>query len=320
MTEPVFLFSLPRSGSTLVQRLIAGHPEVATTSEPWVLLPLLYTMRRPGAFTEYGHRTAVRAIDDFTGQLRGGRDEYLFEMREFVEALYSAAGNGERYFLDKTPRYHLVIHEIMELFPDGKFIFLWRQPLAVAASIIESFGRGRWNLDRYAVDLEDGLEHLVAAARPNDPRCLTLRYEDVVADFEGELQKVFAFLGLDPAEAGGMSDDALRGRMRDRVGVDTYPTVSAEPLSKWQQTMGTTLRRRWCRRYLERLGPVRLQAMGYDYDELARQVAALPLRPRCLASDVARHAYWSIHRSATGRFMYPTASEIRRGRGREGSV
>ena len=198
---PVFLFSLPRSGSTLVQRLIAGHPEVATTSEPWVLLPLLYTMRRPGAFTEYGHRTAVRAIDDFTGQLRGGRDEYLFEMREFVEALYSAAGNGERYFLDKTPRYHLVIHEIMELFPDGKFIFLWRQPLAVAASIIESFGRGRWNLDRYAVDLEDGLEHLVAAARPNDPRCLTLRYEDVVADSEGELQKVFAFLGLDPAEA-----------------------------------------------------------------------------------------------------------------------
>ena len=71
MTEPVFLFSLPRSGSTLVQRLIAGHPEVATTSEPWVLLPLLYTMRRPGAFTEYGHRTAVRAIDDFTGQLPG---------------------------------------------------------------------------------------------------------------------------------------------------------------------------------------------------------------------------------------------------------
>ena len=176
-----------------------------------MLLPLLYTMRRPGAFTEYGHRTAVRAIDDFTGQLRGGRDEYLFEMREFVEALYSAAGNGERYFLDKTPRYHLVIHEIMELFPDGKFIFLWRQPLAVAASIIESFGRGRWNLDRYAVDLEDGLEHLVAAARPNDPRCLTLRYEDVVADSEGELQKVFAFLGLDPAGAGGMSDDALRG-------------------------------------------------------------------------------------------------------------
>ena len=62
MAEPVFLFSLPRSGSTLVQRLIAGHPQVATTSEPWILLPLLYTVRRPGAYTEYGHCVVFRAI------------------------------------------------------------------------------------------------------------------------------------------------------------------------------------------------------------------------------------------------------------------
>ena len=179
VTEPVFLFSLPRSGSTLCNassRASRGRHHLGA-----VLLPLLYTMRRPGRLHAHGYLSAVRAIDDFTGQLRGGRDEYLFEMREFVEALYSAAGNGERYFLDKTPRYHLVIHEIMELFPDGKFIFLcgsrWRSRHRSSRASVAGAG----NLDRYAVDLEDGLEHLVAAARPNDPRCLTLRYEDVVA-------------------------------------------------------------------------------------------------------------------------------------------
>lgn len=310
MTEPVFLFSLPRSGSTLVQRLIAGHPQVATTSEPWILLPLLYTLRRPGAYTEYGHRVAVRAIEDFTQQMRGGREEYLFELREFATALYAAAADGERYFLDKTPRYHLVIHEIMELFPDGKFIFLWRQPLAVAASIVESFGRGGWNLDKYAIDLEDGLEYMVAAARPNDPRCISLRYEDVVTDTDAQMGRVFEFLGLDPAEAEGMSDDALRGRMRDRTGVAEYTDVSVEPLSKWERTMGTGLRKRWCRQYLERLGPVRLREMGYDHADLMRQVDGLPGGPSHLAADAARLMRGRWQRRMAGRLMYPSRSEL----------
>ena len=313
MAEPVFLFSAPRSGSTMVQRLLAGHPQVATTSEPWILLPLIYTMRRPGAYTEYGHRASVRAVEDFCAQLRGGRDEYLFELREFVLALYEAASaNGERYFLDKTPRYHLVIDEIMELFPDGRFIFLWRQPLAVAASIVDSFGAGRWNLDKYEVDLFDGIENMVAASRPRDPRCISLRYEDVVADPEPELARLFEFLELDPGEAHGFDDDALRGRMRDRVGVDDYPTVSAEPLAKWQQTMGTSFRRRWCRRYLGRLGGSRLSAMGYDIDELTRQVDALPGGPSKLASDAVRSVYGKANRRITCRLINPGSRELKR--------
>jgi hypothetical protein len=57
----------------------------------------------------------------------------------------------------------------MELFPDAKFIFLWRQPLAVAASMIEAFGDGRWNLERYAVDLWDGVENWPPPTGPTTP-------------------------------------------------------------------------------------------------------------------------------------------------------
>jgi hypothetical protein len=39
---PLFLLSLPRSGSTLAQRILAAHAGIATTSEPWILLPYLY--------------------------------------------------------------------------------------------------------------------------------------------------------------------------------------------------------------------------------------------------------------------------------------
>jgi hypothetical protein len=49
---PLFLLSLPRSGSTLAQRILAAHGGIATTSEPWILLPYLYvrtSYRRVGS-------------------------------------------------------------------------------------------------------------------------------------------------------------------------------------------------------------------------------------------------------------------------------
>ncbi|MGH3139020.1 MAG: sulfotransferase, partial [Gaiellales bacterium] len=87
--RPVFVFSLPRSGSTLLQRMVATHPEIATASEPWILLPQLYALRETGIVAEYGHRTAARAIADFGDSLPGGRDDYLDEVRRSALALYN---------------------------------------------------------------------------------------------------------------------------------------------------------------------------------------------------------------------------------------
>jgi hypothetical protein len=314
-TEPVFLLSLPRSGSTLVQRLLGAHPDIATTSEPWILLPYLYTLKRPGVYAEYGHRTAVRAIEDFCQGLPGGREEYLFELRRFVLSLYEGAAGGRPLFLDKSPRYHLIVDELMELFPEARFVFLWRQPLAVAASIIDSFGRGRWNLDRYMIDLEDGLQNLVAAARPNDSRCIALRYEDVVADPPGQVGRVLEFLGLDPhplSTEEALAAVPLQGRMGDRTGIKAYTMISQEPLHKWQQTMSTALRRRWCRRYLELVGPHRLAAMGYSYDQLSKEVDALGRGGRALLSDLARSTYGYGQRRITCRLINPSAREQER--------
>lgn len=55
MITPLFLFSLPRSGSTLAQRMLAAHPAVATVTEPWILLPFLYARKEEGVYAEYRH-------------------------------------------------------------------------------------------------------------------------------------------------------------------------------------------------------------------------------------------------------------------------
>src|SRR5215217_1222403 len=132
--KPIFIFSLPRTGSTLLQRVLSAHNEVSSVAEPWVLLPLLYSLRKNGAYSEYGNNLMVSAVEDFCSELPNGRDDYLFEIRECVLRLYqkvSKSSDSPSYFLDKTPRYHLVADDIVQMFPDGKFILLWRHPLSV---------------------------------------------------------------------------------------------------------------------------------------------------------------------------------------------
>jgi Sulfotransferase family len=303
--RPVFVLSLPRSGSTLLQRMLATHPEVATTSEPWLLLPQLYALRERGAVAEYGHRTAARAIADFAAALPGGRDDYLTEVRRSALALYERAAGDAAWFLDKTPRYHLVVDEIMALFPDARFVFLWRNPLAVAASMIDSFGRGHWNLDRYEVDLHGGIERLVAAHARRDPRAVALRFEDVVADPGAATRVVFELLGLDPAEAAAeaFAGTSLNGRMGDRTGTAAYSEISGEPVERWRTTMANPLRKRWCAAYLRSLGPERLAAMGYDHEELARAVSGIRPRPGGVASDAARRVYGFGRARTSGRLL-----------------
>ena len=287
--HPLFIFSLPRAGSTLVQRVLAAHPDVASAAEPWILLPQLYALRHPGATAEYEHTWAVDALHDFCKLLPEGQAMYRREMSAFVRRMYEeAGGRGKRYFLDKTPRYHLIVDQIIDLFPDGRFIFLWRNPLAVAASMMQTWAKGRWNLFEYEIDLYQGVHNLIAASERYSDRVLTVRYEDLVTGGEQHWRRIFEYLGLDftPALLAQFSSVAIGERMGDPTGNKAYAGLSTEPLEKWRRAFRNPLRRRWASRYLRRLGPQRLAAMGYDMQQLQRELASAPHGLEHLASDV----------------------------------
>jgi hypothetical protein len=289
--QPVFLLSLQRSGSTLVQRMLASHPQVATVSEPWILVPLLYTLRRRGVNAEYGHRATVSAIDEFMQELPDGRTTYLDELRRMTVRLYrQAAGPGPTHFLDKTPRYALVVDELVETFPDATFIVLWRNPLAVVASIIETWGHGSWNLDEDKVDVYTGLTRLVDGYERNADRMHAIRYEDLLDDPASVTAGMFAHIGIDPRDDAAVefAGVELRGKMRDPVGVDRYREVSAEPLAKWRSTLDNPFRKAWCRRYLGIIGARRLAVMGYDIDVLLADLEETDGSMQRLGSDLFR--------------------------------
>ena len=102
--KPIFIFSAPRSGSTLLQRVLATHSQITTASEPWVLLPLLsplyHRLPAPGARDPLIHE----ALEDFIAELPNGQNDYRAAMRACAMELYRQAASGEvSYFVDKTP-------------------------------------------------------------------------------------------------------------------------------------------------------------------------------------------------------------------------
>lgn len=297
--EPVFLLSLPRSGSTLVQRVLASHPDITTTSEPWLLLPFFYALRRKGIKSEYDHNLMVQALEDFCEQLPNKTNDYLNEIREMALRLYKKAGGEATYFLDKTPRYHLILDELLLAFPTCKIIILWRNPLAIAASMMETWSKGNWNLHKlFHIDLFTGLGNLVKTYEVNEERIFSMRFEDFVSDPDAQCRKLLKYLELPYHDCltDCFTDVNLHGRMGDPTGVKQYRKVSEGSLNKWRATMANPWRKLWCRRYLRWIGENRLAIMGYQMDALESELAAVPMTMDKLLLDLARVIYGQIYR------------------------
>lgn len=287
--QPIFLFSISRSGSTLVQRIIAAHDGVATVSEPWLLLPHAYTLRRTGVDAEYPHATMVDAIEDFCAELPSGEEDYRRELHDYVLRLYRhAAGPEARWFLDKSP-YYLVAEEVMSLFPEGKFVFLWRNPLSIAASSMDAWD-DEWKPTLFRHELFVGLPRLVSTYQKNIEHVYSMRYEDLIGGEERHWRPLMSYLGLD-FDLDTLTEFAavkLNGRMGDPTGVTQYTTLSTAPMYKWKQALANPLRKEWCRRYLRFFGNERLSTMGYDGQEILQELEAAPTNMEHFLPDLGR--------------------------------
>ena len=296
---PVFILSQPRSGSTLLQRKLLEHKEIATADEPWVLLPLLMSRHEDCVTGIHDQTVMVRALQDFTDQLPNGQADWDAAVRLFAETLYAkSAPAQERYFLDKTPRYGLVSADLLRVFPDAHFIVLWRDPVAVVSSVNQTWGKGRWAVHRHEVDLFVGLKGLCNAANILGDRAFVLRYEELLAAPDQTLTNIFEWLDLDHAALRQKGEcKVLVGQMGDpkRHG-DSGEICSAEN-GGWRQMPLNPLRRRWLQRYLDWIGAERMSLMGYDLGLWKRDLAATPTTFQHVADDLVRMTFAPVYRT-----------------------
>jgi len=276
---PIFIFSLPRSGSTLLQRLLTCNESIDSTSETWLLLPMLYSLKRKGVYAEYSHQALYEAVDDFIGELPGGKGDYLKAIDIAARYLYGqCSSSSAKYFIDKTPRYSLVCDDVISTFEDGVFIFLWRNPLSIISSMIETWGAGSWNIFKFKVDIYDGLEKMLAVYTADKEKYISVKYEELIEGAEAVVRDIIDLLdgvAYESSSLDRLSEIKFSGRMGDPTGAKKYQRVSNDSKDSWKKTINTPIRKFMALNYLKWIGKDRLGVMGYDYDVLVGEVKSV---------------------------------------------
>ena len=190
--DPIFIVGLPRSGSTLVEQILASHPQVEGTRE---LLD-------------------IQGIADWLGGARAGYPGAIADLtpelcrrlgEDYLEATRGHRRLGRPRFTDKAPWNALHTGLIALILPNARIVDVRRHPLGCCVSAFrQHFDQGfdftydLADLGRYYADYVDLMAHFDAVAPGRVHRVI---YEDLVADTEGQVRRLLAYLGLpfDPA-------------------------------------------------------------------------------------------------------------------------
>lgn len=272
----VFLISQPRAGSTLFQRVLAAHPRIATASEPWVMLHPLYALRKTGHDADYNAELAHAALQALLKETPGGEADYDEGLRRMWTHLYSRvlekAGTGRTHFVDKTPRYYLVIPELLRVFPAATVIVLMRNPLAVLCSLVSSWAEGGrlHHLQRWRGDLWDAPRLLVEGGRAVGERGLVIRYEAFLAEPEATASTVCQRIGVeyDPSMLDYGRTDLPVWEFGDKKNVYKGGRPNVANAERWTADLADAQVWRLCDEYLRGLGRELVEAMGYSFDTL----------------------------------------------------
>lgn len=242
---PVFVVGMPRSGTTLVEQILAGHPSVSAGGEMTLLNETLRRALGERYWTDFANATATLDTAAFAGVAR----QYL----AVSQALYPEALR----IVDKMPSNFMLLGLIHALFPNARIIHCRRDPLDTCLSCFTTlFKTGQL----YSYDLRDLgdfyrlyeslMEHWRTLLPPEI--LLEVHYERVVEDFEAQARALIAHCGLewDPA--------CLEFNVANRV-VKTASTYQV------RQPLYRSSVQRW-RRFARHLGPL-ADALGISLEK-----------------------------------------------------
>lgn len=253
---PVFILGMPRSGTSLMEQILSSHPDVFGAGElkflPAVIDNILYGQNRINLNEA---EPAFPYDANASWEARGQR---------YVEKLQSLADKPYRRIVDKMPGNFTLVGLIGAILPKARIIHSRRHPVETCLSNYRiHFAEGQhWSynlreLGRYYKRYWYLMKHW----REQYPGLMyEVRYEDNVADVEGQARKLIDYLGLDWHEG------CLEFYNTDRP----VKTASASQVRK---PIYTTSTNRW-RKYEKYLGPL-LEELGEVVPEYEAEIAHL---------------------------------------------
>ena len=190
--DPIFIVGLPRAGSTLLEQILASHPQVEGTQE----LPDLAALAR-----ELGGKKTRHTASLYPEILGGLSDDELRALGErYLQQTRIQRKTDSPFFIDKLPNNWAHVGLIQLILPRAKIVDARRHPLGCCFSGFkqhfahgQSFSYGLDNIGRYYRDYVDLMRHFDAVLPGRIHRVI---YEQLVADTEHEVRRLLDYCGL----------------------------------------------------------------------------------------------------------------------------
>ena len=250
---PIFVVGLPRSGSTLVEQILASHSQVEGTME----LPDITAIARE--LSGRGHRGPADEADDAPGYLDAllakSPDELAALGRSYLDRTRIQRKTASPRFIDKMPNNFAHTGLIHLILPNATIVDTRRHPLATGFSgFKQHFARGQsftYDLGEIGAYYRDYVRLMDHYDRVLPGRVYRVHYEALVADPEAEIRALLAACNLDfePACLDFHANDrAVRTASSEQV----RQPISARAVDHWQH-------------YEQWLGPLKL-SLGKTLD------------------------------------------------------
>jgi hypothetical protein len=247
-----FIIAPFRSGTTLLRFILDSHPQIAAPPETFLFTHLLGPLRDERATRAmwnvgFHREVLARALGDYA--------------RSFLEAY--ARSKGKHIWIEKTPSYVEWLPELVEAFPDVRFLLLYRHPFDIVRSMMErNMAETQPEIAALGSDYSSPFATCCAYVAGEHARMLRfqqrhpgivheMRYERLVTDPESVLAPTCAFLGVpfDPqivrfAEARhdlGFGDENINDTRAIVARTETYGIWSEEERQEARAYLRTPL-------------------------------------------------------------------------------
>jgi predicted Zn-dependent protease len=191
--DPIFIVGMPRAGSTLIEQVLASHPQVEGTAE----LPDIIAMARHLGGRRNSEQESLypEALADLSAaQCRELGEQYLRQTR-------IQRKQGRPFFIDKMPNNCLHVGLIQLILPRARIIDARRHPMACCFSgFKQHFARGQnytYSLEDIAHYYHDYVELMQDTEAALPGRIHRVLYEHMVEDTEAEVRRLLAYCRLD---------------------------------------------------------------------------------------------------------------------------
>jgi tetratricopeptide (TPR) repeat protein len=227
--DPIFVVGLPRSGSTLIEQILATHSLVEGTQE---LPDVAMIARIIGKRTTRTEASAYpRALGKFSAdELRAFGEQYLEQTR-------IQRKTGRPYFIDKMPNNFAHVGLIHLMLPNARIIDARRHPLGCCFSCFKQhFARGQnftydlAELGRYYSNYVELMAHFDSVLPGRVHRVF---YENMVEDTEGEVRRLLEYCGL-PFEEGVLRFHENQRAVRTASSEQVRRPIFRDGMDQWR--------------------------------------------------------------------------------------